>query len=265
MSFEEFTLSETAKAAGYQLAAFEALGSTNIEALSRGHNSVAERGWVVARQQTAGKGSRGRGWISPLGNLYASLFIQTRLPLPLLSSLGFVAGLALEKSIVQCAPFLSGRIQLKWPNDLLVDGAKLSGILLETEPTVDGARVLVVGMGVNITAAPTGLAYPAMSLLSLGCNASSATLFAVLTESWIELERLWDEGRGFSVIRNLWLEKAAGLGAPVNVKIGPDEISGIFETMDDMGRLVVRRSDDGTRTIAAGEVYFSAASAAGKD
>ena len=121
----------------------------------------------------------------------------------------------------------------------------------------------MIGIGVNVLHAPEGVPYPVTSLADCGADVSAETLFTALAEAWVEQEALWNEGRGFAAIRDRWLERAAGLGAPIAVKIGEDVLRGTFETIDDEGRLIVRAGDGSSRAISAGEVHFGAAATAG--
>jgi biotin-(acetyl-CoA carboxylase) ligase len=127
------------------------------------------------------------------------------------------------------------RIALKWPNDVLLDGAKLAGILLEAEKAPDGRMAVVVGIGVNVRHAPTDLPYPAASLAGLGSAADAEAVFAALSECWCEAAAAWDDGRGFPAVRARWLERASGLGGQVAVRIDGEVTRGIFETIDDTG------------------------------
>lgn len=248
-----FALSERAAVAGYRLIAVEEIGSTNAEALARARDG--ERGllWIVARRQNAGRGRHGREWQTLEGNLAASLLIVEDLPLPIAATLGFVAGLAVHEAIRICAPGLE--IALKWPNDVLAGEAKLAGILLESEPR-GSAVALVVGIGVNVAAAPGMLPYPATSLAARGRHVHREALFAALADAWLDYMRLWDHGRGMARIRTLWLDRAAGLGGPVTVRIGGRSMRGIFETLDESGRMMVRGDDRALVPVSAGEIYF---------
>lgn len=257
--------------AGYRHIAFDTLGSTNAEGRRRA--AAGEQGplWIVTGHQTDGRGRRGRVWETPPGNLATSLLVTTEARREIAASLGFVAGLALNAAIHAVAPGvlvrvgLDGlddrnrhRLTLKWPNDVLADGAKVAGILLEVEPSQDRLAV-VIGIGINVAAVPDGLPYAATSLRALGADVDADGVFAALCDAWVDFYRLWDEGRGLGLIRSLWLEQAAGLGAPVAVVLGKDIIRGTFETLDDEGRLVVLSEDGARRVVAAGEVHFGAA------
>ncbi len=270
-----FALSTEARAAGYRLAAYETTGSTSADAMARAQAGEAGPLWIVARSQSAGTGRRGSRWETPDGNLAASLLLTTDLPPAIVATLGFVAGLALARALDGCCGDgptirigLDGaqggrdRFALKWPNDVLADGAKLAGILLGMEELGRGCRAVVIGIGVNIAATPDGLPYPVTSLAALGCATDAEFLFAALTDSWVELERAWDRGRGFGVIRRLWLANAAGLDGAVAVRTGTGVRRGVFETIDDHGQLVVRAADGSRHRVSAGEVHFGAAASA---
>jgi BirA family biotin operon repressor/biotin-[acetyl-CoA-carboxylase] ligase len=266
-----FSLGAPAARAGHRLRAFEQIGSTNAEAMALGQAGEPGPLWVVSKHQTSGRGRRGRDWATPPGNLAASLLRTLDLAPAKAATIGFVAGLALRDALGRIAPTLrvqaspdgvsspSGtRFELKWPNDVLADGAKLAGILIESE-TIDTRRILVVGIGVNVMSAPGGVPYPATSLADLGYPVSAEALFEALTESWVAFEAIWDEGRGMRQIRDRWLAEAAGLGRPVAVRLGTRVIRGTFETIDEAGQLVVRTRDGAREVVAAGDIHFGIA------
>jgi BirA family biotin operon repressor/biotin-[acetyl-CoA-carboxylase] ligase len=257
-----FALAPEAIAAGYRLVSFETIGSTNEEAAARGRGGETGPLWIVSPHQSGGRGRRGGSWQTPSGNLAASLLLSTVVPPATAATLGFVAGLALAQALDRCvlanhvhpSPF-----RLKWPNDVVVDGAKLSGILLETEQRADLSRFVVIGIGVNTTHAPEGLPYPAASLAALGHHVSAEMLFAALSAEWINVMDLWADGRGFPALRNLWLNRAAGRGRGIVVRTSQETLRGTFETLDEMGQLVVRLDDGSLRQVTAGDVYFGTA------
>jgi len=269
-----FALGPKALSSGYRLAAFDTIGSTSSEAIGRARKGDPGRLWVVATEQTAGHGRRGRPWQTPSGNLAASLLMLVPVSSAGAATLGFAAALALEdairavspaavvKSAIDEASGIAARVQLKWPNDVLIDGAKVAGILLEAVGSSGSPTSIVIGIGVNVRRAAEGLSYPTTSLAACGADASAEDLFRALSESWVEYETAWNGGRGFAGIRDRWLMRAAGLGAPVAVRSGADIFRGIFETIDEDGRLVVRGADGAARTISAGDVHFGAAATA---
>ncbi len=255
-----FRLAPGAEAAGYRIKSYDSVGSTNAEAMALGRAGESGRLWIVSRDQTAGRGRRGRSWAGAPGNLAASLLVRGSWPPAVAATLGFVAGVALRDALAAVAPGRS--FALKWPNDLLADGAKLAGIMLETETVAQDQRIVVVGIGINVAAAPKGLPYPAASLADLGHAASAEAVFAALSESWAACQHLWDEGRGMPIIRRRWLDAAAGLGDGIAVTLGNETARGVFETIDVAGRLILRAPNGATRAIAAGEVHFGQAATA---
>jgi BirA family biotin operon repressor/biotin-[acetyl-CoA-carboxylase] ligase len=155
------------------------------------------------------------------------------------------------------------KFALKWPNDVLAGNKKLAGILLEAEAVADNRLAVVVGIGTNVVAAPEGTPTPATSLKALGVDIGAEELFAALSDSWAEFCGIWDSGRGFGEIRQMWLERAAGLGQPVSIRSGRSTVAGIFDTIDETGCMIVATSDGRRVPISAGDVYFGAAASAG--
>jgi BirA family biotin operon repressor/biotin-[acetyl-CoA-carboxylase] ligase len=146
---------------------------------------------------------------------------------------------------------------------VLVDGAKVAGILLQAVTGPGAAGGVVIGIGVNVRHAPEDVPYPATSLAARGAETTAEELFEALSDVWVEQEALWDGGHGFAGVRRRWLDHAAGLGSPIAVRLGEHVFRGTFETIDADGRLVVRAPDGATRSIAAGDVHFGAAATAG--
>ncbi len=260
----KFTLGPKARSAGVRLEAFDAIGSTNAEALIRARAGETGPCWFVTTEQTSGRGRRNRVWTAPRGNLASSILEVLDVPPSVAATLGFAAGLALEQALRQVsveavmrAPDSAANdYRLKWPNDVLAGAGKLAGILLEAETQANGRLAVVVGIGTNVIAAPEGTPYPATCLHRLGVSASAEDLFAALSDAWQDMRGIWDNGRGFADIRTLWLERAAGLGQPVSIKSGTSTISGIFDTIDDTGCMIVTTADRKRIPIAAGDVYF---------
>ncbi|MGF3023626.1 biotin--[acetyl-CoA-carboxylase] ligase [Methylobacterium aquaticum] len=263
-----FGLDPAAMAAGYRLEVHDSLGSTSTQALERARDGETGPLWVVAREQTGGRGRRGKGWSWVAGNHAASLLwpVPSGLAPDRVATLGFVAGIAVERALRRACGPVTGRgcpdFRLKWPNDVLLGGAKLVGILLERETLPGSGAVVTIGIGINVTGAPEGLPYAATSLAQAGCIVDAPGLFRLLTGTWVEVERLWDEGRGFSHIRDAWLASAAGLGGPVSVQAGGRSVTGTFESIDEGGRLVVRLPEGDRLAVSAGEVHFGSAATA---
>jgi BirA family transcriptional regulator, biotin operon repressor / biotin---[acetyl-CoA-carboxylase] ligase len=269
-------LGSLATAAGFRAVSFDTIGSTNQEALIRARAGDPGRLWLSAAVQTAGRGRRGRPWATPRGNLAATVLLIHRGSPALAATLGFVAGLALHDALAPAAdavaialdgaqglPQAPGRLVLKWPNDVLVERGgtrgKLAGILLEAEPLGPGLIAVAIGIGVNIAVAPTDLPYPAARLSDLGLDWTAEHVFMDLADRFAEGLALFDEGRGLPAVLARWRPRAAGLGGAVAVELGGRVIRGIFETVDDEGRLLIRDEGGARHVIAAGEVHFGVA------
>lgn len=271
-----FVLAPSAAAAGYRLEAHESVGSTNALALERASEGDAGRLWIVASEQTGGRGRRGRPWATPPGNLAATLLLVDSFEAVSAATLGFVAGLALGDALAAVVPSahvsvgLDGahekggrnRFELKWPNDVLADGAKLAGILLESFALDGGRMALAIGIGVNVVSHPEDVPYPAISLRELDPKADAGTLFLALSDAWCENMRMWNEGRGLTAIRERWLARAAGLGSEVSVRADGRIVRGVFETIDEACRFVIREDNGARLRVAAGDVHFGAVASA---
>ena len=266
-----FSLGPRATSAGTRLAAFDSIGSTNAEALSRARGGEQGPIWFVTSEQTAGRGRRHRPWIAPRGNLACSILEAMEISPAIAATLGFAAGLALDAALQRVSVGASLRqagsdemkFALKWPNDVLAGNKKLAGILLEAEAVAGNRLAVVVGIGTNVVAAPEGTPIPAISLKALGVDISAEELFGALSDAWAEYRGIWDEGRGFADIRQKWLQRAAGLGQPVSVQSGGSTVSGSFDTIDESGCMIVGTSDGRRVPISAGDVYFGAAASVG--
>jgi BirA family biotin operon repressor/biotin-[acetyl-CoA-carboxylase] ligase len=266
-----FALGPRAILAGYRLAAFDRIGSTNAEAMSRARAGEGGPLWFVTSEQTAGRGRRHRPWIAPRGNLASSILEVLDVAPAVAATLGFAAGLALEAALqkagIEASLRSAGsdhmRFALKWPNDVLAGPKKLAGILLEAETVTGGRLAVVVGIGTNVVAAPEGTPTPATSLAALGVHIGAEELFAELSDAWAQFRDVWDNGRGFGEIRRLWLARAAGLGERVAIQTGNATVEGTFDTIDETGCLIVRTAEGKHLPIAAGEVYFGSAASVG--
>lgn len=262
-----FALAPAAIEAGYRLEAHDSVGSTNALALERAAAGDPGLLWITALRQESGRGRRGRAWATPHGNLAATLLLSRDVDLSRAATLGFVAGLALADALEAVAPAVSarmapdggatagGRFELKWPNDVLADGAKLAGILLESS-MFEGRPAVAIGIGVNVVAFPEDMPYRAVSLRALGSDVDAERLFLALSDAWAAKMQIWNQGRGLAAIRGLWLERAAGLGSEVAVRMDGQVTRGVFETIDEECRFVIRGDDGARRRIAAGEVHF---------
>lgn len=241
-------------ARGFSLRHQMEIGSTNADA-KLALREGSDRLWIVADQQFTGRGRYNRSWDSPPGNLYASLALAAPAPTAALAQLGFVAGIALVEAIQSLAPSLSPQLAIKWPNDLLLGGAKCAGILVEGEVGPDQRPGAVIGWGVNIVSHPTGLPRPVASLAAAASWITRDQLFSALQERVAEALNVFDEGRGFSAIRRQWLASALPLGQRLSVKLTREIVDGAFIGVDADGALLLE-TGEGLRTILAGDVFL---------
>ncbi len=232
--------------ANFTLIRLDEVGSTNAEALRRAAEGAAAGTVVWAGRQTVGRGRRGRLWVSPPGNLYCSIVLRpSRAPA---AQISYVAAVALAEALEPWAAPAS--VRLKWPNDVLLHGGKVSGILLE-----GGADHVVLGTGVNVATHPADETR-ALRPTSLAAEGAEATVEAVL-ESYLDHLAAWVnrwEANGFAPVREAWLGRAVGLGEPIEVRLPRETIPGRFTGLDDDGVLLLA-TEGGTRRFAAGDVF----------
>lgn len=221
--------------------------STNDDAKKAAAFGEKEGLVLWAMHQTAGRGRQSRTWNSPAGNLYFSLLLRPPLPLRDWGNYSFVAGLAVAEALRAFLP--NADVKLKWPNDVLVNGKKICGILLES-----GEGYLVVGIGINVQSFPPDTIYPATSLKAEG---TAPPLNDLLDKTLNAFDRFYDimNKEGFSAIRAAWLPQ--GLKGPLRVRlpVGSGEISGEFSDLDDQGNLCLKLPDGTERKINAGDVF----------
>lgn len=238
--------------------AYESLGSTNTQAFDKARSGVEGPLWITAEKQTAGRGRRGRQWVSEPGNLYASLLLSDPSPPQRTAELPLLAALALRDAVIDLNPELAPDLAVKWPNDLLLRGRKAAGILVEGERVGD-KPVVVIGIGVNCRHAPETSGYGAISLSDVVPHAPTPDdLFQVLSRTMQRRLAQWNRGEGFAAIRNEWLTHVAGLGTDIRVRVPSGELTGRFEALDEAGRLVLRLSDGRRELVTAGDVFLVA-------
>jgi len=227
-------------------------GSTNADMLMLARSGAEEGLWLRAERQTSGRGRQGRVWTSPEGNLYASTLVRLRAIDPQAATLALVAAVALEE--VAAAYLSSGegrRTMIKWPNDLLLDGAKLSGILLER---ADDA--VVIGIGVNLAHHPENLERPATSLAAHGVTPDPADFLETLATAFERWLSIW-RNEGLAPVRTRWLDRAHPIGTALTARL-PDgsAIDGLFSGLDSEGALILRLADGTSRVIHAADVFL---------
>jgi len=239
----------------------EETDSTNAEARRLAEAGESGPLWIVARRQTAGRGRRGREWIDQSGNLSATLLTTLRRLPAEAAQLTFVAALAVADLVDSFVP--PSLVTIKWPNDILLAGDKVSGILIESGAHANGSLWLAVGIGVNLARAPSGTDRRATALAdhlrgdvtavpTIEAAASAlARTFAVWMERW--------ETLGFQPVLDAWAARAPGLDGPAVARLGHETVSGRAEGLDADGALRLRLADGSLRLISAGDVFFGEA------
>lgn len=233
------------------LVELDTVGSTNDHAKTLARNGYPHGTVVFAHEQTAGRGRQGNAWSSLSGNLFTTFILRPQLSAASTGQLSFVAAVALAETLRDILP-PAATVGLKWPNDVFVNGRKVAGILLEAE--ADGVRPVswvIVGIGVNITAAPE----EAIALSELGVSIAARDLLAKLDEKMDALYGVWAQ-KGFEPIRNAWLEHAINVGKEIRVRLPKDDFRAKFVGIDKTGSLQIELADGTERLIASGEVFL---------
>ena len=238
--------------AGYRLHSFDTIDSTNAEALRRIADGTTGGDILWAGEQTGGRGRRGRLWSSPPGNLYVTITVPTPAD-RLVGQLAFVAALGAGEAVrgLLASPDL---LQYKWPNDLMLDGRKLGGILIEASPRGQ-SNLVAIGMGLNVAVSPSGLR--AVSLKEMGLAVSVRQILQEVCQSFDHWYRVWLQ-EGFAPVRKRWLEAAHRKGDRIDVRFPDDTmIDGSFNGIDPNGALILEQSGGKIDLISAGEVFFA--------
>lgn len=238
---------------GYDRIVLETVDSTNAEAARLAPNLVRPT-WIMARRQTAGRGRRGRKWEMPHGNFAATLVMRPGGQPSWAALRSFLAANALYATLDVYAP--NAPIQLKWPNDVLLDGRKVAGILLETTGRGGTVDWLAIGIGVNLVSAPAqgDPAFPPVALADHGETVDPVAFLTTLAGHYATEERILDR-LGFDAIREDWLQRAARLGEVITARTAREQVTGLFDTIDESGNLVLI-TGSGRRVIPAADVYF---------
>lgn len=211
--------------------------------------------WVWTALQTKGRGRRGREWVAKKGNFSATLLMKPDCDAQKGAELSFVAALALYDVLVSLSPVQS--VELKWPNDVLLGGKKVSGLLLESAASAGGKlEWLSIGCGVNLTFHPEDMPFPATSVSAAGIDPPDPIVFLErLAAAFVKRHRNWLDS-GFASIRAAWLDHAKGQGEAIEARLGTETITGTFTDLDETGALVLELADGSIRKVTAGEVFF---------
>tara|TARA_R110002051_G_scaffold89998_1_gene158536 strand:- start:735 stop:1484 length:750 start_codon:yes stop_codon:yes gene_type:complete len=236
----------------------EETDSTNAEARRRAEAGESGPVWIVARRQTAGRGRRGREWIDQSGNLSATLLTTMRKSPAEAAQLTFVAALAVADLVDSYAP--PSLVSIKWPNDVLLAGQKVSGVLIESGGHANGTLWLAVGIGVNLCRAPSGLERPATAIVDhLRGDVIVTPMIEVAARRLAEAFAVWLdrwETLGFQPVLDAWVARAPGLNGPAVARLGHETVTGEAEGVAPDGALKLRLADGSLRLISAGDVFF---------
>jgi BirA family biotin operon repressor/biotin-[acetyl-CoA-carboxylase] ligase len=236
----------------------ETVDSTNAEARRRAKAGEPGPLWIWSARQSQGRGRGGREWVSRPGNLFASLLIGVNCPARVAAQLALVAGIVAYDAIAKLIAY-EGRSELllKWPNDILLSGEKLAGILLENiGGPVENRSVVVIGTGINLDSYPEDLPQPAVSLAAYGMTVTPTDALEVLSATTHEWLARWGEGSCFPTIRRAWLDRAGPTGRPLRVKVNDEDIDGVYGGLDADGALRLLTPDGAEHRISAGDVFF---------
>ena len=234
------------------------IDSTNAEARRRAEAGEFGPLWIGAKRQTSGRGRRGRAWDTDTGNLAQTLLLTIQKTPIEASQLTFVASLAVYDLVARYVP--PSLVSIKWPNDVLLDGQKVSGILLESG-ALDATHLwLAIGIGVNLKTAPTGLERPATSIAEhLSADRSAPPSFeegaGALAETFDHWLTLW-QTQGFEAVRQAWVDRTPGLHGPCVARLSHETLEGIADGIESDGSLRLRLADGSLRVISAGDVFF---------
>ena len=239
---------------GCSLIALDQVDSTNDEAKRRIAQGAADGTVVWAQTQNAGRGRRGRRWDSSAGNLYASIILWLNIPPAQAAQLSLAAAVALAEALENLLPE-GVPVQCKWPNDVLVNGRKIAGILLESSGAT-GIDWVVVGCGVNVASHPELSGYPTTSLAAAGAiGVTVADVLEAFVARLMDWRARWSVD-GIEPLRAAWIARAAKLGETILVRLPNREISGRFVDLDRHGALLLELPGGARESIAAGDVFF---------
>lgn len=237
----------------YNLLTFEQVDSTNEECKRLARSGASGNFIVYSDYQTSGRGQKGRPWSSLPGNLHLSLLLESDKDLKKLTNLAFLTSVAIAEIIESIAP-ASSKIELKWPNDVLIDGKKVAGILMESLK-VSGKQFMIIGMGVNILHTPD---VPERAVTSLaeefGYTEDPQEFMVKLVNHFDDAYLRWQADEDFAIIRREWLARAFALNEVVTIDRGQQRISGLFRGIDEAGGIVIELASGEQYTMNFGEL-----------
>ncbi len=242
---------------GYDVKLLETVDSTNEEAKRHYEkNGATDPTWFVALSQSAGHGRRGREWVSQEGNMFASLLVCPNVRAQKAAELSFITSLAVSDAIKNLSGIGMQEINVKWPNDVLIDGKKVAGILLEAVGNPENPSI-IVGVGVNVAHHPDDVNYPTNDLQRIGgFKYLPSDVFVRMAEAFEFFYKFW-QAYGFASVKRLWMAEAYGVGKTITVNLPSGSVEGVFEDLSDDGGLVLKKPDGNQEIIYAGDVFFN--------
>lgn len=242
----------------YHLLSYDLLDSTNEEARRLAAGGGSHGAVIWAKRQTAGRGRMGREWVSAEGNLFVTVLLSPEKDLATCAQLSFVAALATAETLAGIVP--EGDVTCKWPNDVLHNGKKMAGILLESFTTTNEfgheRQWVAVGVGINVDSFPEHVMFPATSLRDTGVEIISAKIvLSRFIHNFIDQYDLW-MAKGFPAVQKAWVKRAYRLGHATQVIMGDTEVEGVFDGIDASGRLLLKSLGGAITGITAGDVFF---------
>jgi BirA family biotin operon repressor/biotin-[acetyl-CoA-carboxylase] ligase len=234
-------------------------GSTNTVAMQIAQEGARSGTWVVADQQTAGRGRSGRAWFSRPGNLHASLVLRNVVPLEKAAQLALVSGVALHAAVALMYAGVPGmRLELKWPNDILLGRRKIGGILVESSVTGrEQGALAIVGIGLNLAHDPEDPEIAGTSLASHGIAVAPLNFLPTLDGTMQEWVSKWASGKGFDAIRQAWLERSLPPGTSLSVNSGRGVVRGSFSGLGPDGALLITSPAGAELTVKFGDVALA--------
>ncbi len=237
----------------FTINSYDEIDSTNIQITNAAKlNLIHHNHIITAKKQNAGKGRYERVWSSPSGNLYFSILLKPNKNIAEISLLSFIAAVALGQAISEL-DLNKNLIEYKWPNDILINGKKVAGILLESDVAHGQVNFVVVGIGVNINSNPDQTSYPATNLQAEKIITQPENLLKIFLDKFSEFYDKW-LNYGFAPIRNLWLKNAFNFNKIITVNLADKKLSGLFRDFDDKGNLILELENKETIIISSGEI-----------
>lgn len=257
--------SQIAKKEGYRVKFYTKVTSTNDVAIKYFQDSIdlknlsdIDKFYIISQEQTKGRGRRGHFWYSPKGNLYLSLIMRYDFVAKNIAQLTFVASLTIIEALKKIADSYGidpSVFSLKWPNDVLLDGKKISGCMVEISH-YKNYSVLIIGVGINVSSSYNNGDYPTLSLHDYGIMSSLESVFEEFSTFWAKNFLIWTEKNGETSIRKEWLKHTKNLGKKVSITCDNQIIHGIFKGIDENDHLILQQENGTLKTISSGHILL---------